>query len=218
MTTVTKFFGFGAFVGAIRGLRQVEWWPKDPATLTPAWDQNALIATDLAKTPLGVVQGLITIAQLEVDDHLMNGGLTRIGPRYPQGEMIGPIWLAETFYNSIPQGKRPPRHQTTEGSDYELTSLLHWNGNVPVRRFFGFRGKLNAINGTKFKLDVWHGGRGKIPGEVGKPVEVDTANIDTTTSISNVGDDGAIYIEDSTARSLQLMSPKRPEASGGDFY
>lgn len=217
MTTVTKFFGFGAFVGAVRGLRLVDWWPEDPAKL--GWDGSKLISTDLSRSPLGVVDRRISIAQVDVDDHLTNQGLTRIGPRYPQGEMVGAIWLSETFYNGIPAAKRPPRDQNGDGNVYELTSLLYWDGDRPGRRFFGFRGKITGVDGTSIKLDVWHGGRGRVTGEVGKPVQIDSADVDPTHStITKPGDDGAIYIEDKKARELQLMSPKKPESSGFDFY
>ena len=226
-TTVTKFFGFGAYVGVIKGLREVGWWPKEPSTVKPPWDAGQLITTDLAKSPLGLVSKYVkSIDDIDVDDHLTNGGLTVIGPRYPQGETVGCIWLSERFYNDLLKaGVTLPRHQTTDGEDYELTSLLYWDkdkdGNdVPGRRFYGFRGKLNTVNGNDYDVDLYHGGRGKVPGEQPKKNkklhkrDIDLAN----TTIVNPGDDGAIYIADSQARTLQMMSPKRPEASGGDFY
>ena len=221
MTTSTLFYGFGAYVGRLNGLRQVEWWPDAPATLK--WDPAKLIATDLAKTPLAVANGEIAIDDIEVDDHIVNTGLTRIGPRYPQGEMVGAIWLAKGFYDALPANVRPPRQSTQDGADYELTSVLYWNGTTPGRRFFGFRGRIASNPGGGItRVEVWHGGRGRVANEKPRgPFDLDFAkDVDPThTAIGPGGaQDGAIFIEDQKARELQLRSPKIPESSGFDFF
>lgn len=214
--TSTLFYGFGAYVGLIKGLRLVEWWPADPASL--GWDAAKRIVTDLGKTPLAVANGGITINQLEADDHVTDLGLTQLGPRYPQGAMVGAIWLAKPFYDSLGNNK-PPRHQSSDAHDHELTSILYWNGTTPGKRYYGFHGKiLGPGTGNKTKVDVFHGGRGKIPGEQPKSLELDFgAEVDAGNSINTPGQAGPIYIEANKARAVQMTSPKRPEAAGFDF-
>lgn len=220
MTTSTLFYGFGAYVGRINGLRQVEWWPDAPATL--GWDPQKLITTDLGRTPLAVANGEIGIDAVDVDDHLIHGGLTRIGPRYPQGEMVGAIWLSKRFYDTLPPNKQPPLQSSQDAHLYELTSVLYWNGTTPGRRFFGFRGRIVSNAGGITRVQVWHGGRGKVPNEPPKGAfDLDFAK-DVDQGLTAIGSggtqDGAIYIEDKKARELQLRSPKIPESSGFDFF
>ncbi|HLL21709.1 MAG TPA: hypothetical protein VK427_06245 [Kofleriaceae bacterium] len=192
----------------------MRWWPAQPDSLK--WDETLQIETDLAKSPTGFVTGVIrSIDEIEVDDHVTALGRTQIGPRYPQGEMVGSIWLSETYYNKIGGAKVLPRHQSPDAADYELTSILYWNNDKPDSRFFGFRGLVQSVRGTATELKVWHAGRGQIKHEQPLDVVVDAADLDPTMTLArNPGDDGAVFIRDARARELQLMGPKRPEAAG----
>lgn len=218
MMTTTVFYGFGAYVASLVQQRVVKWWPQDPSKLSPAWDHGQAILTDLDKTPNAVKNGTIQIAQIECDDHTSDAGLTQIGPRFPQGLMIGMIWLAKPFYDNL-QNNKPPRHQSSDGADYELTSILYWNGNTPGKRYYGFRGQIvGQGQGNKHKVKLWKGGRGKIQNEPPQGTfDIDFAN-DTDTANNEISpggtQDGAIYVEEGAARQLQLMSPKRPESAG----
>jgi len=55
----TVFFGFGAFVGAIRGTTQIEWWADDPAL--SGFAATALIPVDLARNPSAARAGTIPV-------------------------------------------------------------------------------------------------------------------------------------------------------------
>jgi hypothetical protein len=83
----TVFFGFGAFVGAIKGPTQIEWWADDPAL--SGFSASALIPVDLANNPSAARAGTIAIGAIEVDDHRVDGGLTTVGPRFPLGATVG---------------------------------------------------------------------------------------------------------------------------------
>lgn len=218
----TVFYGFGAYVGAIRGVTQGDWWPDDPQTL--GFQPAALIPTDLAKNPTAVRAGVIPLADLQVDDHRSLGGLTSIGPRFPQGAMVGAVWLADTYYASL--GATAPARlssaEAAESRDYELTSLLYWSGPLAGRRFFGYHARVLTTNGTLAHVQIWTAGRSRIPNEPPAgtwwiDLATDAHPLDpSATQVNAMGQEGALFLDAATAQSLQLFGPKLPRALGFD--
>lgn len=214
------FFGFGAYVGALRGQTQCEWWPDDPAIVH--WSPSTLVPTNLAKTPAAARAGSIGVADIQCDDHRTNGGLTTIGPRFPQGAMVGAIWLAESYWSSLPN--KPPRFPAVDGHDYEYTSLLYWDGPLKGRRFYGVHARILGANGPLTRVAVFHSGRSKVPGEQpAGPFWLDLAQVahpvePGATEICGGQQEGALFLDESTSRQVAIMSPKLPRTEGYELF
>ena len=217
--TKIVFYGFGAYIGAIRGTTQCDWWADDPASLN--WSPNLLVPTNLAKNPAAARAGTIRVADIECDDHRIDGGLTTIGPRFPQGKMVGALWLAETYWNSLPN--KPARPTSTDGHDYEHTSILYLDGPMAGRRFYGLHAKVVGTQGPLSRVLVWHGGRSKIDQPIG-PFWLDLAQVahPVEPGATQVGvsgpQEGALFLDDATARQLTIMAPKIPKSEGFDLF
>ena len=224
--TRTVFFGFGAYVGTISGQTTCSFWPDDPQSL--GWSTAALVPVDLARNPTAVRTNNIQVTDIDVDDYRLDGGLTGIGPLWPGGQTISAVWLSETYYNSLGANKPPrqPASAPNDAHDYELTSILYWDGPMADRRFFGFHAKILSTQGPLSHVKIWHAGTSKVPGQphagiwwldlaaVAHPVDP------IATQIAPGGvTEGALFLDSPTASSLLLRMPKRPTSSGsGDFF
>jgi hypothetical protein len=221
--TRTVFYGFGGFVGRLRGPTECDWWADDPASL--GWAQNALISVDLAKTPSAVRAGKLGVNDIQVDDHRTEGGLTTIGPRWPSGTAIGEVWLADTYFNSL--GNKPPRQCASAGNDaydYELTSILYWDGDLAGRRFRGYHARIVRANGPLAFVEVWNGGTARGKQRPAGTWWLDLAAVahpvdPIATEISLAGQqEGALFLDTSTTSTMTISSVKRPPGWGGDSY
>lgn len=219
----TVFYGFGGFVGCLTGETTCEWWPDEPATLK--WSRSPLIPVDLARNPSAMRAGrLKSIADIDVDDHRIDGGRTTIGPRWPSGSTIGQVWLSETYYASL--GNRPPRLPAGLAGDayeYELTSILYWDGPLAGRRFDGFHARILDSSGPLARVEIWNGGTGRAHGpsagvwwldlpSVAHPVDPIATQIDIRGPL-----EGALFLDLRTARSITLRDVKLPPVQG-DVY
>jgi hypothetical protein len=213
------FYGFPAYIGALRGPTHCGWWPDDPNSLN--WKEDRLIPTDLSKTPSAAQNGEITIAEIQCDDHRTDGGLTQIGPRFPQGTMVGAVWIRDTYWNSL--GRKQPRHPATNDSHpYELTSIVYVDGPFKGRRFYGVHAKITDTHGPLAKVQIWQPGRSRIDGE--RPfgefwidLAQDTHPVDSGASHVDSHLEGPLFINGDLARSLGLYSPKLPYWLGAEL-
>src|SRR3569623_592670 len=103
------FYGFGAFVGSITGPTTCSFWPDDPAQI--GWT-SPQVKVDLSQNPEAVRRGLIAEDAVQADDHASwgTGGLTKIGPMFPGGAMIGAVYLQDAYMRTsglAPPGTRP---------------------------------------------------------------------------------------------------------------
>lgn len=219
--TRTVFYGFGAFVGSISGLRTCSWWPDQPANL--GWSTAAMVPIDLAKTPMAARANQIPIADIQVDDHILDGGLTGLGPRWPGGQPISSCWLTETYWLSLGANKPPRQAPGVAGDshDYEWAAIQYWNGELGDRRFIGFHARILSAQGGLAHVQIWTAGTGKIPGQ--PPVTVawlDLAQVahpvdPIATQISIGGQtEGALFLDADTTKSLQIARTKRPAGQG----
>ena len=222
--TRTVFYGFGAYVGTITGQTTCSFWPDDPQSL--GWAAKAQIPVDLSKNPTAVRQNQISVADIQVDDHRLDGGLTGIGPRWPGGQPIGACWLSETYWSSLGASKpsRQPPSAPDDAHDYELTSILYWDGDLAGRRFFGFHAKILSTQGPLARVQIWHGGTARGPGhppagvwwldlaQVAHPIDPIATQIEPGKVT-----EGALFLDAPTGRQLQLMGPKRPPAAGSEL-
>jgi len=219
----TLFFGFGAWVGSLKGVSTCGFWAEDP--VVAKWQPAALIDVDLAMTPQAHRAGTIPIANIQVDDHTTNAtpGRTQIGPLWPSGTTIGAVWLSETYYNSL--ATKPPRVPAgTLCQPYELTSALEWatTGELSERRFYGTHAEIVSVNGALALVRVWHPGTSGEPKSNPVTAWIDLAQSASPTSDglskigtgSPVGSVGALFIDNITAGQLQLRGPKLPRSLG----
>ncbi len=220
--TRTVFYGFGAYVGSFSSATACAWWPADPGTLGFAPAQQ--VPVDLALCPQGVRNGTITQAAIQVDDSPVNGGLTKIGPLFPGGIMIGACWLEQNYWKNLPaRGIAQPPRLTPQDQcrDYELTSVLDWDAD---RRFAGFYAEISGAQGSLRLVSVWNAGTSLVPGQLPagtwwldlSAVADPVANGFTT--VANTGDKGALFLDVQTIRLLVLAGPKKPPITGHDHY
>jgi len=222
--TRTVFFAFGAYVGSITGPRTCLWWPADPSTL--GWDATLAISTDLGATPAAAAAGTIGAADVQCDDHRIDGGLTSVGPLFPGGATIGAIWLAEPFYASLGDNQ-PPRQPGSAPfpcRDYELQENVYW-GNDPAgdRRFYGFHAEIVAPpQGGLVLVDLWNAGTSLVAGmpPAGRWwIDLATSSDSSSTTIAIGGaQQGALFLEATLAQTLALRGPKRPPNLGTVSY
>lgn len=223
--TRTVFYGFGAFIGSIRGATRCEWWAEDPTSLQ--WATAALITTDLGKNVSAARAGTIPIADIEVDDHRIDGGLTTAGPLFPAGATIGAIWLSEGYWQSL-GGVKPQRLAGTLANDYhdyELTSVQCWDGELDDRRFYGFHAHIKATAPPNLTLvEIWNPGTAKTsPKPAGEWwLDLDKAAHPIAPGLTAIAaggaQTGALFLDEATTKSLALLRPKLPVWLGEDSF
>lgn len=223
--TRSVFYAFGAYVGSITGPTSCSWFATDPNTI--AWDPKQMVSVDLSRNPQGVRNGAITAAAIQVDDSQLNGGLTRIGPLFPTGVMIGACWLDSGFWTNLATSGpyQPPRLTAQDQCrDYELTSVLDW---VTNRRFCGFYAQIGATAGPTSNLalcTIWNAGTSLVPGvtPAGTWWLDSSATADPVaggfTTVAKTGDAGALFLDAPTVQLLKLAGPKRPPYTGHRTY
>jgi hypothetical protein len=223
------FYGFSSYIGSQTGTTSCTWWPGDPASF--GWDTSKEIANDLAKNPTACRAGHITAAQIQVDDFSGGappnaGGENKIGPTFPGGATIGGCWLESNYYAGLAAAIKPVR--VPKGMpcfDYELTSVLYWNGPMVNRRFYGFYAHIQSESGPSALLSVWAAGTSQAVGmnpqgtwwlnlaTVAHPIEAGF----TAIGVGTYPKTGAIFLDGPTCISLSLFNPKLPPAQGSSY-
>ncbi len=225
--TRTITYGFGSWVGQQSGLTTCGWWPQDPATLNPQFDQAKLITSDLSKNLQAVRNGQITAAQIQVDDPPANGGETKIGPTFPTGSTLNGCWLEKTKYDAL-TGNKPPRVPAdTHCRDYELTSVWYWSGTMANRRFWGFYAEIVQEQGGSALVSIWPAGKSLDPGQQAAgswwcnlatqchPIEAGFTQIGVGLASPK---QGALFLDAPTRQSYALSGPKLPKSSGDSHW
>lgn len=228
--TRSVFYAVPAFVGALTGERQCGFWPIHPTTAS--WDPTKLIPVDLTRSPQGVRDGHIVPSDIQVDDHLVgqpDPGLTTIGPRFPDGEIQGAAWLEASYYASLPAAIQPPRVPTAtpvamQCHDYELTSVLYWDGPLANRRFYGCYAQIVIANQAGLtQVTIWPPGKSLAPGV--QPVGsywIDFARSahPSEPGFTQIGPgaadpkQGALFLDRPTSVAIALAGPKVPPFLG----
>ncbi len=224
--TRSIFYGFSSYIGSTTGATTCTWWPGDPSYYN--WDPALEIGNDLSLNPSACRAGTITAAQITVDDFSGGrppnaGGQNKIGPTFPGGATIGGCWLESNFYTALPSTIKPGRiPRGMQCMDYELCSVLYWDGPMVGRRFYGFYAHIQSENGPSALLSVWAAGTSQVPGQnpqgtwwlnlatVAHPIEAGFTAIGTGIHPKT----GAIFLDGPTVTSLSLFSPKLPPSQG----
>lgn len=226
--TRSVFYGFGAWVGQQTGQTTCGWWPKDPATYNPPFDQTKLIYGDLAKNCEASRHGQ-PYADIDVDDPPAYGALTKLGPTFPTGSTLNSCWMEKSRYDALPGQIKPPRiGYGMQCRDYELTTVWYWpNTGDPLQthRYWGFYAEITSEQGQQALCSVWPAGKSLVPGM--HPAGSWWINMSTEahpiakgfTEIGlgpGVPKAGAIFIDAATAGNLGLNGPKLPPTQGGE--
>jgi hypothetical protein len=223
--TRSVFFGFGAFVGSMSGPTTCAWWPDDPARL--AWDPAKLIPVDLGKNPEAVRQGLIKVADIQCDDFTTDGGLTKIGPRWPLGTTTGACWLEEAYWKALAPAIQPARIPNgVQCRPYELCSVLYWDGPLAGRRFIGFYGEIKSTSAANAMVELWNPATSLVPGQPSHGtfwLNLSTQAMAIEPGFTEIGtasaapQKGAVFVEATVANAIRPMGPKWPIWLGEDL-
>lgn len=209
------FYGVGAFIGSITSPTKVGFWPDDPNKL--GWTATPLVNVDLANTPEACLQGKITPAQVEVDDYVGNGGLTRVGPMFPGGAVLGTLYLEDSRCNPLPHDPRKlPRA-------YEWATVFYYDGPMAGLRFHGFHGQVQKVNAGMALVSLWARGTSAVAAGPMGTYWLDWANhvhpadpaLPAITAAP--GQVGAIYISSKAGGGgvMPFDTPKTPKWIGG---
>ncbi|MFN0253126.1 MAG: hypothetical protein ACKV2T_40005 [Kofleriaceae bacterium] len=208
----TIFHLYGAYVGQLVGISKVGWWAEDP--VASGFPTSRLIPIDLSKTPSAARQGAIPIADIQCDDYRSEGGLGGIGPRFPGGQMIGSMWLADTYAATIGS----PAFATEGIYDYELMMTMYWQGELGDRTFNGFHAQIvGQPQGALSLVEIWNGGTAQTGAAPAGAWWLDlnaVSDPNYTTIAPNGPQVGALFLDRKTSSSMQLMSIKRPPGFG----
>jgi hypothetical protein len=209
MTKVT-FHGLPAWVGAIKSPTICEFWNNDPAQLN--WDRSLLNMVDLSKTPSAALAGRIKSSQIEVDDHVGNGGRTTLGPMFPNGASIGACWIANNPIAHAPAKVRPTVANT---NSYEYMTIQYFDNEHGNRRFHGFHANVLQVNGGLSLVQIWNPGTGASGGPPAGTWWLDlTASAEPSTPALSPGKPGALFLEVATVRQMTTFDVKLPRNQG----
>ncbi len=222
------FYGFGSWVGQQTGATTCSWWAQDPTTLKPPFDPTKLISNDLAKNPQAHRVAGLPVAQIEVDDAPPNGGSTKIGPTFPTGSTTNGCWLQSELYAALPGNQQPARIPGgAQCRDYELTTVLYWDGPLANRRFWGFHVEINSEQAPSALVSIWPAGTSLVPGQLpatavwldlatqAHPIEPGFTQVGVGPQSPKIG---ALFLDAPTVEGLQLAAPKLPSATGSDRF
>lgn len=229
------FQGTGGFLGRIEGETRISFWPDEPSD--HGFDTSRLISVDLARTPSAAALGEIEFDEVEVDDCFSgpNGDVrgTTLGPRWPEIQVSGAVYLEERFRDRLPPSVRPPLPpKFMGGRPYEFTTVLYWPGTGDPRagrRYAGHHAQLLEERGTLARVAVFPQGSSDRPNAEAAAMWIDLSSSEQTDagpgSLTEIGlgrgqSEGALYLV-STGLPPEIalgdtvsLTPKWPTALG----
>lgn len=185
------FHAYSAYVGTIINRTICSFWTDDPASPAIDWDPAKQIKIDLS---FNLKNARANGGQIDIDDHMIDGGLTTIGPMFPGGTMIGAAWLTDDFVDKRCKLKPTlPSHCYP----YELKAIAFvGDPTYGNRRFQGFKAKILGTQTTGSSIlsnvELWTAGTGRSGHAVGT-YWLDLATISLPDAESGeVGPKGAV--------------------------
>jgi hypothetical protein len=173
------FQGTGGFVGRIQSETRIAFWPDEPSD--HGFDPTRLITVDLARTPSAAARGEISHDAVEVDDCFSgpNGDVrgTTIGPRWPEIQVAGAVYLEQRFCERLPAALRPalpPKFMG--GRTYEYLTALYWPGSDDPRagkRYAGHHAELLEERAGLARVAVFPQGMSDRPGVEARTMWID---------------------------------------------
>jgi hypothetical protein len=173
-----------------------------------------LYSVDLAKTPSAAIAGYIKVDEIDVDDHVTNGGRTTIGPLWPGGTVIGACWVSDSYLAKLGH-RRPSLAIGGDGHAYEYTVIRYFGGEQQDRRFHGFHANLLQTHNHLSLVEIWHPGTGAGAAKPHGPWWLDlTAHADPSTPPLTPNQPGALHLDSKAARTLPMSYVKLPQYTG----
>jgi len=156
--TIAKsvFYLSAAWVGRIDGETRCSFWPTNP--LENHFDPALLVPVDLSKTPSVALKGQISWDQVQVDDFADHhgGGLTLIGPLFPDGRMVGGVYLERKYWSRLRKEIRPafppPGFEMPE--KYQYMAVVYQDGSRAGRRYMGLHAKIIREEGSTAVITI----------------------------------------------------------------
>lgn len=230
--TRLTFHACEAFLCQVLRERTCRVWVSDPMKLVTPYDPARTIMLDLSKSPGDLAAAGQSIAGAEIDDYYTDGGLTRLGPRYPGAARDdnghasdASVWLTEGKFKEAQALLVGPDYVPRPGThSYQWQSILVANdpsNPATWRRYAGYHARRIAVDGKgRTVLKVWEA-LTNLTSEAGaKDVVVDLADPTCCDAVASTAfgandQDGALFLEWSFAKERNLLSPKLPIGYAG---
>ena len=163
------FVGTGGFLGRIDGETRCAFWADEP--VDHGFDPQLLITVDLARTPSAAAAREIDWDAVEVDDCFTgpNGivGGTTLGPRWPELQLEGAVYLERGFRDKLPAALRPPCPPVgLTGRVCEFMTIVYWPHVADPRagkRYAGHYAEVLEEQGTLARVAVYPPGSSERP-------------------------------------------------------
>ncbi|HKS98046.1 MAG TPA: hypothetical protein VJT31_00825 [Rugosimonospora sp.] len=155
------FIGTPAFLGRVDSETRCAFWAEEP--VDHDFDQDRLIAVDLARTPSAAAAKEIGWDEVQVDDCFAGpNGFARgstLGPAWPELTLSASIYLEQNYRQALPAGLRPAcPPPAMEGSGYECMSVVYWPHLADPRagrRYAGHHAVVTDERDTIARLEVY---------------------------------------------------------------
>lgn len=163
------FVGIGGFLGRIDGETRCAFWAEEP--VDHDFDPKRLITVDLARTPAAAAAGEISWDEVQVDDCFTgpNGavGGTTLGPRWPELQLEGVVYLERGLLEALPAAIRPacpPVGLTGRLCEYMTTVYWpHLDDPRAGKRYAGHYAEVLEERGTLARVSVYPPGSSERP-------------------------------------------------------
>lgn len=228
------FYASSAWVGRIDSETRCRFWWKHPSEIH--YDHALLVPVDLAKTPASAREGRIDWDEIQVDDirdETDEGGVTTIGPWFPDGKATGAVYLEKTYWDRLRAEHRPAFPPPGYAArDYEFKTVVYKAGTENPRagiRYHGYHAKIISERGPSALVAVYTAGNSK-GGENPAEHTFNLESIDCDAHVSAGGmteiavgegkkKEGAFFIKLVLARRLGIRESKKPasQLSGESF-
>lgn len=203
------FVGTPGFLGRIDGETRCAFWAEEP--VDHGFDPALLIEVDLGRTPSAAVAKEIGWDEVQVDDCFTgpNGALsgTTLGPRWPELQLGGAVYLERGFLATLPAELRPACPPAgMSGQSYECMTTVYWpDGDDPRAgsRYAGHCAEILDEQGSLARVAVYPPGRSDQPDVRPVPMWIDLASPEqcdagpdslTTIGVGSAPKRGALFL------------------------
>lgn len=222
----TVFYACSAWVGRIDGTTRCRFWSQNP--LDHDFDQKTLVSVDLSMTPTRARQGAHDWSKIQIDDPALDngsGGLTTIGPWFPDGRTTGAVYLAEPFWKSLRAPVRPAFPPPGfKAPAYEFMTVLYKDGPRASRRYVGMQARILEERGSKVSVEFLFTTCPRRVRKAAPSYQLDLASLDVEPHVSEVGmtaigvgdreKTGALFLDFKRAKALGVVALKLPASCG----
>jgi hypothetical protein len=203
------FVATAAFLGRVDGETRCAFWAEEP--VDHGFDPRRLIDVDLARTPSAAAAGEIPWEAVQVDDCFTgpNGilGGTTLGPRWPELQLGGAVYLERGFMASLAAIRRPACPPPgMSGQACEYTTAVYWphlDDPRAGKRYAGHVAEIVEERGSLARLAVYPPGRSQQPDASPTTIWIDLASSEqcdagpdglTTIGVGDGRKRGAVFL------------------------